>query len=77
VKAHEGEAYLAITTEGFLDPRMLAIMLSSVPGLTDEDWLPEPGSHMEFEPQPGQITFSTMIPADVQARILDEFTASG
>ncbi|MFT4157333.1 MAG: hypothetical protein QM630_05305 [Microbacterium sp.] len=38
VKSQDGETYLAIATEGFLDPREVAVVLSAVPGMTADDW---------------------------------------
>jgi acetamidase/formamidase len=64
------EAYLAITAEGFSDPRVLGIILSAVPGIDKDDWLPEPGGAAGIDPNPGQIIWSTIIPPAVQANIL-------
>jgi hypothetical protein len=69
----EDEAYVAIATEGFLDPRLMAVILAAVPGLTKDDWLPEPGGVMGVEPAYGQIVFSALIPPETQTLILDEF----
>jgi hypothetical protein len=44
VRAEEGgEAYLAIAAEGFIQPQIIALFLSAVPGLSEGDWQPEPG----------------------------------
>ena len=64
------EAYLAITAEGFPDPRVIAVVLDAVPGISAEDWLPEPGAAAGITPSPGQIIWSAVIPPDSQARIL-------
>lgn len=66
----ESEAYLAVSTEGFFDPRVIAIILSAVPGIEEGDWLPEPGGAIGIDPNPGQIIWSTIIPPAVQADIL-------
>lgn len=73
VQAFDGEAYLAISAEGFPDARTIAVILASVPHMAKADWLAEPGGAMGIEPEPGQIIFSAMIPASAQAAILDEF----
>ena len=69
----EDEAYVAVATEGFLDARLIAVILAAVPGLTQEDWQPEPGGVMGVEPAYGQIVFSAMISPETQTLILDEF----
>ena len=73
VHASDGEAYLAISAEGFLDPGTIAVILTSVPHMSKADWMAEPGGAMGIEPDAGQIIFSAMIPAEAQTAILDEF----
>jgi hypothetical protein len=51
----------------------MAVILAAVPGLTKDDWLPEPGGVMGVEPAYGQIVFSALIPPETQTLILDEF----
>ncbi|WP_139135620.1 hypothetical protein [Micromonospora yangpuensis] len=72
VRAQDEEAYLAITAEGFIDPRLLAVILASVPHLTEQDWIPEPKGVFGIHPEMGQIVYSALIPPVVQAEILDE-----
>jgi hypothetical protein len=64
------EAYLAITAEGFPDPRVIAVILDAVPGMGADDWLPEPGGAAGITPSAGQIIWPTIIPPDSQARML-------
>jgi hypothetical protein len=72
VRAEDGgEAYLAIAAEGFIRPRMIALILSAVPGISESDWQAEPGGVSDIKPRAGQIIWSTMIPPNVQARILE------
>jgi hypothetical protein len=72
VRAEEGgDAYLAIAAEGFIQPRIIALMLSTVPGISDSDWQAEPGGVTGIKPREGQIIWSTVIPLDVQAHILE------
>ena len=66
-----GEAYLAIAAEGFVQPRMIALILSAVPGISESDWQAEPGGVSDIKPKEGQIIWSTMIPPYIQARILE------
>lgn len=74
VHAEEGgDAYLAVFTEGFLDPRVIALILSAVPGIREEDWQPEPGGVAGIQPAVGQIVWSTIIPVAVQRNLLEEF----
>lgn len=71
VRAEDGgEAYLAIAAEGFIQPRMIALILSAVPGISESDWQAEPGGVSDIKPKEGQIIWSTLIPPDIQARIL-------
>jgi hypothetical protein len=72
VRANDGgEAYLAIAAEGFIQPRMIALILSAVPGISESDWQAEPGGVSDIKPEEGQIIWSTMIPPDTQAHILE------
>jgi hypothetical protein len=74
VQASDGEAYLAISAEGFFDARTIAVILASVPHMAKADWMAEPGGAMGIHPEPGQIIYSAMIPATAQAAILEEFS---
>ena len=72
VRAEDGgEAYLAIAAEGFIQPRMIALILSAVPGISESDWQAEPGGVSDIKPTVGQIIWSTMIPPNIQADILE------
>ncbi|MGC4805251.1 hypothetical protein [Micromonospora sp. DT233] len=74
VRARDGEAYLAVTAEGFIDFRLIAVILGSVPHVAHSDWLPEPQGVFGINPEPGQITYSTMVSAASQAEIMEEFS---
>lgn len=75
VRTVDGEAYLAISAEGFPDARMIAIILASVPHMTAVDWMAEPGGAMGLHPEPGQIIYSAIIPAQAQVALLEEFSS--
>ncbi len=72
-----GEAYLCIGAEGFVDPRMIAIILASVPGVPLDDWIPEPGEALGVIPSHGQIVYSTILPPESQSALLDACPAEG
>jgi hypothetical protein len=66
----DGEAYLAIGAEGFFDPRILAVILTAVPGIAPDDWIPEPKGAFGLEPRLGEILYSTLIPPTYNGRFL-------
>lgn len=70
--AEDAETYLAVLAEGFLDPRMLAIILSAVPGIPADNWVTEPGDVLGIKPEDGQFVFSTILPPAVLSAILEE-----
>ena len=63
-------AFLAVTAEGIYDAKVIAVILSAVPGLSVDDWQPEPGGVSGIEPQAGQIIWSTLLPPKVAAEVL-------
>lgn len=72
VQAKDGHAaYLALAADGVLDPEMFALLLDCVPGVSPEDWQPEPSSIAEMNPKPGEIIWSTLFPPNVASMILD------
>ncbi|GAA4491658.1 hypothetical protein [Microbacterium panaciterrae] len=72
VKSQDGESYLAISTEGFLDPREVAVVLNAVPGMTAESWQIEPGEVLGITPGAGQLVYSAMLPPETLAAMLDD-----
>lgn len=72
MKSQDGETYLAIATEGFLDPREVAVVLSAVPGMTADDWQIEPGEVLGITPGVGQLVYSAMLPPETLAAMLDD-----
>jgi hypothetical protein len=77
VRTKDGDAYLAVLAEGFVDARFIAVILRAVPDIPATDWLPKPDGAMGISPEPGQIIYSTMIPPSVQAVLLAEFADEG
>ena len=66
------EAYLAIIAEGVPDPAVFALLLDSVPGISFDDWQPEPSSLAEMNPAPGEIVWSTLFPSEIASAILEQ-----
>ncbi|WP_203899446.1 hypothetical protein [Virgisporangium aliadipatigenens] len=77
VRARDGDAYIAVVAEGFIDPEFLAVVLNCVPGVAAADWLPEPGGVMGIEPGFGQIVHSAIISPEYQAKIVDQYGDDG
>ena len=67
------ESYLAITAEGHYDPKFVAVLLAAIPGVPPSDWIAEPGPVLGITPASGQVVFSTMLPPEALAALLDEF----
>ena len=71
VRADNGhEAYLAIIAEGIPDPDMFALLLDCVPGVSPDNWQPEPSPLTDMESSPGEIIWSTLFPSEVAGAIL-------
>ncbi|MCB1257014.1 MAG: hypothetical protein KDB26_07910 [Microthrixaceae bacterium] len=64
------EAYLAIIAEGIPNPEIFALLLDCVPGVSAEDWQPEPSPLAEMEPSSGEIIWSTLLPAGITNAIV-------
>jgi len=64
------EAYLVLGSGGFYNEQIIAIILDSVPGIPKEDWQPEPTENLGITPTTGEVVWSTMLPPDVQAMIV-------
>ncbi|MFC4040892.1 hypothetical protein ACFO1B_20870 [Dactylosporangium siamense] len=73
VRARDGEAYIAVVAESFIDPNFLAVVLRAVPGVDSADWLEEPGGAMGIQPGFGQIVRSAIIPTEYQAKIVEQY----
>jgi hypothetical protein len=73
-KARDGETYLAIGAENAAHPKVFAVILNAVPGVSPSDWMPEPGGVAGLEPRLGEIIWSTILPPAVAARLLESFS---
>lgn len=72
VRADDGhETYLAIIADGIPDPQVFALLLDCVPGVSTDDWQPEPTPLAAMEPAPGEIIWSTLLPSEVASAILE------
>ncbi|SRR6266568_3245825 len=68
-----GEAYLLIGVDRVADHRLMAVMLDAIPGVPKDSWQPEPGGVAGLTPAPGEVIWSTILPPEVGAQLLDEF----
>jgi hypothetical protein len=73
VRARDGDAYIAIVAEGFIDDRILAVIFNAVPGVDASDWQTEPGGALGIQPGFGQIVRSAIIGPEHQAKIADRY----
>ncbi len=67
----DGIVYLAVGVVGMADPNFFAIVLTSFPGISRDDWSPEPRGNMNIDPEPGEILWSTILSPESQAAILN------
>lgn len=63
--------YMVIGAIGNLDRGFLLMVLSAFPGVSAEDWMPEPTDELDLHPMDGEILWSAMITPKVQAVLLD------
>jgi hypothetical protein len=72
VRADDGDdAYLAIIAEGVPDPKVIAVILSAIPGVPPEHWQPEPAAIEGLSTATGEIIWSACLPPAASAKILD------
>jgi len=67
---HDQRVYLAIGATGSLDVTFLTVVLSAIPCLSPDDWMPEPSDELGFDPAPGEILWSAMITHECQQELL-------
>lgn len=66
----DGQAYLAVGATGSVDAAFMVVLLSAIPGVDQSDWMPEPSEGLGVEPAPGEVLWSTMVPAATQQTLL-------
>ncbi|MEO6115864.1 MAG: hypothetical protein ABIP33_05720 [Pseudolysinimonas sp.] len=62
--------YLAIGATGSIDVTFMVTLLSAIPGVTSDDWAPEPSPLLGLQLAPGEILWSTILDAPAQAQLL-------
>lgn len=72
VTSQDGDTYLAIVTEGFLDPQVIAVILNAVPGTAADDWQIEPGEVLGITPGLGRLVYSAILPPEALAEMLND-----
>jgi hypothetical protein len=73
VAIHEdGEAYVAVGATGTLDHTFMVTLLSAIPGLLADDWLPEPDGNLQIEVAPGEVVWSALLPAETQQQLMGD-----
>ncbi|MGQ0467087.1 MAG: hypothetical protein ACT4QG_17440 [Sporichthyaceae bacterium] len=76
IRADNGhEAYVAISALGLVDSTMFVLLLTSIPGVASEDWMPEPSGIAGIAPEEGEILWSAAMPTATAERLLSEFEA--
>lgn len=71
IRADRGEQYVAFIARGVHDPKVLAVMRDSFPGIAPDDWDPEPGGAFGLEPGCGEVIYSAVLPSEVADDILE------
>ncbi|WP_336790476.1 hypothetical protein [Gordonia malaquae] len=65
------EIYLLIGACGVYDPKIVAVLLSAVPDVKADDWIPEPDSaHYGAKIEQGEVVYSTVITSDTLKAII-------
>jgi hypothetical protein len=71
IRMHDdGQVYLAVGATAIIDPGFFAAIFSSLPGVTKDDWMPEPGSALDIEPAPGEILWSALLTPEAQRLLM-------
>lgn len=76
-RACDGDTYLIIGFDHIADPKVLAVILTSAPGVDRDSWMVEPGDVIGIEPAPGEIIWSTILPPGTAAQLLEAFPDEG
>lgn len=70
IRADGPEQFVAFIAEGVYDPKVLAVMMASLPGVDPGDWAPEPGGIADLQPGLGQVVWSAPLSTEAAAHIL-------
>lgn len=68
----DGRVYLAVGASAIIDPGFFAAIFSSLPGVTKDDWMPEPGGAIDIEPAPGEILWSALLTPESQRLLMED-----
>lgn len=71
VRADQGQQFVAFIARNVFDPKRLAVMMNALPGITADDWGPEPGGIADLRPGSGEIIWSAVLEPETADRILD------
>jgi hypothetical protein len=71
IRADKRNQCVAFIAENVFDPTTLAVMMDAFPGISANDWAPEPNDAFGITPKPGQIIYSTPLPTEVADEILE------
>ncbi len=72
VRADRGQQFVAFIARNVFDPKRLAAMMDSLPGISKDDWGPEPGGIADLKPASGEIIWSAILPTEVADQILEQ-----
>lgn len=67
-----GIVYVAIGAHGLTDPVTYVILMSSLPGVSADDWLPEPDGIAGISVDSGEMVFSAILEPSDQGLLMDE-----
>jgi hypothetical protein len=70
IRADHGIAYIAISATGITDATTFALLLTSIPGVAQDDWMPEPRGAAGLQPEQGEILWSALLTPEAQAALL-------
>ncbi len=71
VASNNEDLYLTIVGSGSWSAEAYAVVLASVPGVSRDDWMPEPTTVLGLEAEPGQIIWSAMLSTEAREQILE------
>lgn len=66
----DGRAYVAVGAVGGIDATLMVAVLSALPSLGPDDWMPEPSEILGLQPAQGEILWSAMMQPDAQTALM-------